>query len=212
VKRFPQWGLLVLVLLLGYLFSMAAAQGPSRGAGPNIALLDVNYIFKNHARFKGAMADMKTDVQRAEEQVKQEREAISGLAERLNGLNKGTRDYQQLEEELAKRQANLAVRVSLTKNEFMQREATIYNNVYQEILQATDYYAKQNAIDMVLRFNGDKVDPQKPDSVLAFINKPVVWYQQQMDITPAILQELNRTALNPGMATPPGRPGVPFQR
>ncbi len=37
--------------------------------------------------------------------------------------------------------------------------------------------AKQNGIDMVLRFNSEPVDVDKPDSVLQFINKPVVWYQ-----------------------------------
>lgn len=204
------------VLSLSYLISVALAQAPARaGAAPSMALLDVSYIFKNHARFKGMMEDMKADVERAEAQVKTDREAIGKLAERLQEFRKGTPDYKQMEEELAKRQADLAVRVNLQKNEFLQREATIYHNVYQEILQATDYYAKQNNIDMVLRFNGDPVDVQRPDSVLTHINRPVVWYQKNLDITPAILQELNRTAINPASANrgaAPARQGVPFQR
>ena len=55
----------------------------------------------------------------------------------------------------------------MQKNEFLQREAMIYHNVYQEILQATDYFCKHNGIDMVMRFSGDPVDVQNPDSVLA---------------------------------------------
>jgi Skp family chaperone for outer membrane proteins len=212
VKKSHRWAVLAAVVLsLSYLISLAVAQGPARSAaGPTIALLDVSYIFKNHARFKGMMEDMKADVERAEAHVKSERETINKLVERLQEFRKGTPDYKQMEEDLAKRQADLAVRVNLQKGDFLQREAKIYHNVYQEIWQAADYYTKQNGIDMVLRFNGDPVDVERPDSVLTWINKPVVCYQKQLDITPAILQELNRTAVNPGPAAVPARQGVPF--
>lgn len=214
MKKFPRWAVLAAaVLSLGYLMSMAVAQGPARpAAGANIALLDVSYIFKNHTRFKGMMEDMKADVERAEAQVQTEKETMGKLVERMGEFTKGTLDYKQMEEDLAKRHANLQVQIQLQKKEFLQKEAKIYHNVYQEIWQTTDYYCKQNGIDMVLRFNGDKVDVEQPKSVLTFINKPVVWYQDRMDITPFVLQELNRTAPNPAAARQPARPGVPFQR
>jgi Skp family chaperone for outer membrane proteins len=194
---------------------MAIAQAPAApsAAGSRLALLDVSRIFKSHQRFKGMMDDMKADVERAEAQVKAERENIGQLADRLQEFHKGTPEYKQMEEDLAKRQAELAVRVNLQKNEFLQREAKIYNSVYQEILQATDYFCKQNRIDMVLRFNSDQVDVERPDSVLAFINKPVVWYDRGLDITDAILQDLNRNAINPGPASrTPTQQGVPFHK
>jgi Skp family chaperone for outer membrane proteins len=218
VNKSRCWAVLaVVVLSLSYLISFAAAQAPTPTptAGPRLALLDVSRIFKSHQRFKGMMDDMKADVDRAEAQVKAERETINKLAERLQEFRKGTPDYKQMEEELAKRQADLAVQVQLQKNEFLQREAKIYHNVYQELWQATDYFCKQNRIDMVLRFNGEAVDVDRPDSVLTFINKPVVWYDRGLDITDAILQELNRTAINPGPANnrgAPARPGVPFTK
>ena len=215
MKKSRRWAVLAAaVLSLGYLFSLAVAQGPVRpAAGPSIGLLDVSYVFKNHVRFKGRMEEMKGDVERAEAQVKRDRDAINKLAERLQEFRKGTPDYKQLEEELAKRQADLSVAVQLHKNEFLQREAKIYHDVYQEIWQATDYYSNKNGIDMVLRFNGDLPDVDKPETILAWINKPVVYYQKQLDITPAILQELNRTAVNSGPArAAPARPGVPFNR
>jgi Skp family chaperone for outer membrane proteins len=215
VKKSHLWAALAAVLLSSYLSSLASAQAPARpSGGPAIALLDISYVFKNHTRFKGMMEDMKADVERAENQVKAEKEAITKLAERLQEFRKGAPDYKQMEEELAKRQADLSVQVQLQKNEFLQREAKIYHTVYQEIWQATDYYCKQNGVDIVLRFNGDPVDVDRPDSVLAHINKPVVWYQKNLDITPVVLQDLNRTAINPSAAgrPQPPRQGVPFTR
>lgn len=208
--------LAAIVLSVTFASSLANAQAPAGqpASGPRMALLDVSRIFKNHQRFKGMMEDMKADVERAEAQVKSEKEAISKMAERLPEFRKGTQEYKQMEEDLARRQADLAVQVNLQKNEFLQREAKIYHNVYQEIWQATDYFCKQNRIDMVLRFNGEPVDIERPDSVLTFINKPVVWYDRGLDITDSILQEVNRMAVNPRPADNrgPARPGVQFNR
>jgi len=39
-----------------------------------------------------------------------------------------------------------------------------------------------------LRFNGEAVDVDRPDSVLTYINKPVVWYDRELDITEHILR------------------------
>lgn len=218
MKKSYRWAVMAIAVLSLCGFSLlAAAQGPAAPptAGPRLALLDVSRIFKSHQRFKGMMEDMKADVERAEKQVKDERETITKLAERLQEFRKGTPDYKQMEEDLAKRQADLAVAVQLQKNEFLQREAKIYHNVYQELWQVTDYVCKTNRIDMVLRFNGEAVDVERPDSVLTFINKPVVWYDQGLDITDTVLRELNRTTINPGPAanrTGPVRPGVPFNK
>ena len=216
MKKTHRWAVLAAVLALGYFVTLVMAQGPATPsmAGSRVAMLDVSKIFKNHQRFKGMMEDMKADVEGAEAQVKAEREAIGKLAEQLRAYNKGSLEYKQLEEDLAKRQADLAVKVQLRKNDFLQREAKIYHAVYQEIWQATDYFCKQNRIDMVLRFNGEKVDVESPESVLTHINKPVVWYDRGLDITAPILEDLNRTSIqpNPGNARGPARPGVPFHK
>lgn len=214
MKKSHGWAVLAAVFMLGVSHSIVFAQGqPAPTAGPRLALLDVSRIFKNHQRFKSMMEDMKADVERAEAQVKAERDTIGKMAETLQDLRKGSPDYKQMEEDLAKRQADMAVRVNLQKNEFLQREAKIYNAVYQEIWQATDYFCKQHQIDMVLRFNGEEVDVDRPDSVLTHINKPVVWYDRGLDITDAILTDLNRTAVNPGTAgRPQTRPSVPLNR
>jgi outer membrane protein len=207
VNKSYRWAVPAIVFSLAILGSLAQAQGQAP-AGARVALLDVGRIFKNHQRFKGMMEDMKADVERAEANVKAQKEAITKKVERLQELNKGTPDYKALEEELTKNQADLQVMVTLQKNEFLQKEAKIYHSVYNEILQATDYFCKQNRVDIVLKFNNDKVDAERPDSVLTWINKPVVWYATDLDITDAILQDLNRQA--PPVSKDARRPAVPF--
>ena len=203
-----------LIVLVGmYASAQIPGRQPVRPAysGSPIALVDVSFIFKEHLRFKASMDQMKADVERAEADVKSIRTNIMRLAKQLDELNKGSLDHKKLEEEITQRQANLAVRVQLQKNEFLQREAKIYFQTYQQVLYTVENYAKRNGISMVLRFNGDPVDMAVPQSVLQHINKPVVWYAQDRDITKVVLDELNRTPVgNPGsrMGVNPTRPGA----
>jgi Skp family chaperone for outer membrane proteins len=217
VKKSHRWVILALVVSLGYLFSLAVAQNPSGGrppqaaGGSRLALLDVSRIFKAHTRFKLQMEEMKRDVQAAENKVRAERDEINKMGtEILPTFQKGTQQYQEMEEQLANRQAKLAVDVQRQKNDFLQREAMIYNNVYQEIWQETDYFCRANGIDMVFRFNGEPVDVQRPDSVLTYINKPVVWYDPGLDITEAIMRGVNRPAAVPNGADHRNGPTQPI--
>jgi Skp family chaperone for outer membrane proteins len=213
VKKPYRWAVLAAAgLLVGYLTSLAVGQGPSRSpvappmAGSRIALLDVTRIFKTHARFKSMMEEMKADVQRAENDVKLKRDQITKAVEDLQATyRKGTPEYKNEEERLANAQAKLAVDVQRQKNDFLQREAKIYNTVYQDILQATNYFCKKNAIDVVIKYSGEPADVERPDTVLAKINQQVVWYDPGVDITDFILQDLNRQpAASPAAATRPG--------
>lgn len=205
------------VLAIGLIGGFGVAQQPGRPAmrptvrgGPTIALLDVPYIFKNHTRFKAMMNDMKADVERAELQMKADRDAIQKLAEQMKEYRKGTPEYKELAEVITKRQADLSIKIRLQKDEFLQREAKTYYNVYQEIHQEVDYYAAANGITMVLRFNGDPADLGRPETVIRTINKQVVWYTKDQDVTPVILDRLNQRAFNPSSTAPHGparRPG-----
>jgi hypothetical protein len=52
-------------------------------------------------------------------------------------------------------------------------------------------YASGNNIGMVLRFNGDQIDPAQREDVMRAIMQPIV-YQNNIDITPDVLALLTR--------------------
>jgi len=217
-KPFLLAALATSVALIVFVGMYASAQGPGAYparqpatqaySGSPIALVDVSYIFKEHLRFKSKMTDMAEDVKRAETNVKTRRDEVIRLAEQLRDLRAGTPDYKALEAEVAKRQADLSVAVQLQKKDFLQREAKIYYETYEEVLSAVDYFAKKNSIAMVLRFNGDPANMDDPQSVLQHINKPVVWYAQDRDITNLVLTDLNRPGPNPSSNPINNRIGV----
>jgi Skp family chaperone for outer membrane proteins len=198
--------------------SPRGAAGSQALQGTRIASLDVNFVFKNHERFKAALDGMKRSYEAAEEEVKKDSENINKAREALQDFHKGTPEYKAREEDLLKKQAELQTKVQLKKNELVQREAENYNAVYQEILQETQSFCKANAIDMVVRINNEPANLEQPNSVLGYINRQVVWSDSSLDITLDILQRLNSrggAAANPASANraaaPGTRPTVPFR-
>lgn len=189
-------------LTRGTLPAGSAVARPAANAP--IALVDINYIFKNHARFKQMMDEMEAEVKRAEEEVRSEQASIRTAAQALDQFKKGTPDYKSIEEELAQRSSNLSVRVNLQKKEFLQKEARIFHTVYQEVLKEVEYYAQSHGTLAVLRFNGDTADEENPEDVLRDINKAVVWSVKEIDITPFVLANLNRGAVAAPAATAGG--------
>lgn len=185
----------------------------------NIALINVAYLFDNHPRLKQMRDEMKADVERADAAVKAEQENIKRLAEKLDQY-RGTPEFKAIEEEVAKRSNDLKLQIALQRKEFMLREARMYHQTYQEIADEVKYYCEQNGIDVVLRFNADKVDLENPESVLIHVNKPVVYYATERDITGIVLTTIYRRygidPSNPERAaarpTTPTRPAVPFNR
>jgi Skp family chaperone for outer membrane proteins len=183
----------------------ATAPAAPRAAGPaaHVAVIDVGYIFKNHARFKQAMDKMKDEVMQAENALKAERDRINGLMEQLKGFNVGTPEYKKLEAEVAKAQGDFSVNAQLQKKDFMDREAKVYLQVYNEIERAVSQFARDNGIAVVHRFDGDPVDSADRNRILGSITKPIVYYDPQIDVTPDVLKMLNGAAVAGAPAAQP---------
>ena len=206
----PLFPAVLLVLIVSLCARTSTAQ-PQRPPGPGVAIIDLTYIFKNHTRFQAMKDDLERDVKRAEEDLKALQKQIAELIELRKEYNSGTPDYRRLDEQIVQRQAELQSKVKLQRKDFVRREAKAYYNVYREITDEVGYYAERSGINVVLRFNGEPTDQSAPEDVLKALNKPIIYYNRAIDITPIILERLERRqgAPNPQLGTPPNRQGVP---
>jgi len=187
---------------IGFFSPAVHAQNPA-GANASkhgIAVVDISYIFKKHDRFRTTMDNMKKEMESIETELKSDREKIANNEKQRDTYNVGSPEYKQLDEEVARMMADFNLKMTRLRKDFLEREAKIYYQTYLEISDAVSYYAKRHDIGLVIRFNGEPVDPNRREEVLREINKPVV-FQNQVDITPDILALLNRSAQT---ATSPG--------
>jgi len=197
--------------LLPQAAAQAPAAQPANQGGLPIAVIDVGFILKNHARLDQMRKQLQADAQANEQVFKQEAEEIRKLAERLDSYNSGTPEYKQVEEAIAKRQSDYQVRLKLQRKDFAQREAKMMHMIYTEIMQEVDYFAANHGVLMVFRVDTERVDSDKPDDVMREMSRPIVWYPQGCNITQYILERVNRSGMNVGSRQDgPSRPGVPL--
>src|SRR5262249_13957725 len=104
----------------------------------------------------------------------------------------GSPEYKRLEEQILKDTGEFNLKRSLQGKDFMEQEGRLYYKVSVEIDDAVKVIATRNNIALVLKFNGDDADPNDHNDILRNINKPIVYFDKNMDITPWVLQELNR--------------------
>ena len=164
---------------------------PGGQMGDRIAVIDINYIFKNHVRFKGMVDDWKKDVKAVEDQMRTRGNEVQKKMKQLEQFKPGTPDYKQLEEGIARLQSEFKVEVQLQKKDLMEREAKMYFNVYQEIQNVVAYFAQRMNITLVLRYSRDPINSEDPRAIQQALLRPVVHVQKNVDITMDILQRLN---------------------
>jgi Skp family chaperone for outer membrane proteins len=170
----------------------AAARPASIPPGTVVAVLDISYVFENHAGFKQAMDKMKQEVQQYEEKLRADNVALTKERDQLQQFKAGSQEYERLERSLADRAAKLQIDMQMKKREFLTRESKVYYEVYQEVSNAVREFAEMKGIDLVLRYNADEMNPDDRTSVLQGVNKPVIFHRN-LDITREILDRLNRT-------------------
>ena len=188
---------------------MSIFATPAQAQGTNVAVVDVSKIFKHHIRFKQAQDDMRKEVQAFEAEMRQQQTKLQGLQATLKQSAPGSPDYKAKEEEMAKIASGLQVEMQLKRKEFLEKEAKLYSNTYNEVIGAVASFCNKNNIGIVHRFNSEPIDATNPQSVMQGVNRAIV-YQQNLNITDFILDDLNRVPpQNPTQARVPNFPGRP---
>ena len=204
--------LLLSTVVSGLLVSLAAPLGaqqtsPSANAARyHVAVVDVSYIFKKYSVFRSAMDGLKKEMETAESQLKSDRDSIQAKEEQAKQFDPSSSEFRSLDEEVARMKAEFNLKAGRIKKDFLEREAKVYYQTYMQVSGAVKQYAQQHDIGLVLRFNGDKVNPNRREDVLRGINDPIV-NQNNIDITPDVLAILDRGGPTGGVA--PAASGQP---
>ena len=159
---------------------------------PVVAVVDLPLLLQNHLRFKTKQEELKRQIQAAEEMVKTEQKAIEEQAKHMQNFRPQTPDFKAAEEQLAKMNADLQLKVNIQKRNFAEFRTKAFAEVQDEIANYVHHYATQQGILVVLNYNGEDVDAANPQSVMQALYNPVLYKHPASDITPQILQMINQ--------------------
>ena len=179
---------IALIVALLATFSLTGTQ--SVLAQTKVAIVDIGLVFKSHPRFKQQLESLKTQADQFKTTSIAAQQDLVQQAQGLRSYNPGSPEYNALESKLAQQSAAMELDQKNRMRQLMEQEAKLHYDTYQEINAAVAKFCEANDIRLVLRFNGDSMDPNQPASVMQRVNSSVVFHIPQTDITRFIVTEL----------------------
>lgn len=165
---------------------------PVRPSGTNVAVIDISLVFEYFPGFQKKMEDLKGQVETFEGQMKAESGQMLKMKEQLDDYTRGSEQFKQLEEQMARKNSEMQIKVAKQRREFLEAEARIYFDAYNEVFREVSTLAERNDIKLVLRFSSETMKPDDRNSVLTGVNRPVV-YQRNLNITNLVITALGGT-------------------
>lgn len=166
--------------------------GSTAVAQTKVVLIDVGLIFKSHPQFSTELNALKAEADNFKVKSQQDGQALAAKKEKLRAFIPGTEDFKNLEKKLAQEQAAFSVEQNSILRELMNREAKLHYDTYQQVTKVIGEYCKSRNIQLVLRYNSEKMDPSLPNSIMEKVNGNVVYYLPQKDVTAEILQQIKQ--------------------
>jgi len=181
---------------------LAPVSASADESGHRIAVVDVAYIFKNHEGIKGQVSSVENDLKAYDQQLKGKREELKLLVEQLKTYKVGSAKYSETEEQLASMDSKLRLDMNRKKKELADAEARIYFENYKLIANGVKFLAQHYKINLVLRYNSEKMDLEKGDSVIRGVMRNIVYHDESLDMTKGVMQYLDKTMNQQANARP----------
>jgi Skp family chaperone for outer membrane proteins len=165
------------------------APAAVRPSGTNVAVLDISLVFEHFPAFQEQMTKLKSEVDQFEGFLKEEQKKLVEMREKLGNFEPGSKQFKETEEEMARANTDLRLKMEQQRREFLEREARIYFDGYAEVYNVVSTLADRNDIRLVLRFSSDSMKADDRGSVLQSVNRPVI-YQKNLNITNLVIKGL----------------------
>jgi Skp family chaperone for outer membrane proteins len=169
--------------------ALLLAPQPSHAApaaGTPVAIIDIGHVFKNHPGFKSAREALMQKGKDLQATVAQQRKQLTAENEKLKQFQIGSPEFKKLEAQLAQTTSDYQVQNQLKQKTLLEEEARLHYETYEEVLLAVKAICERNGIQLVLRYDRDKMDPAEPESIRRGILNNIV-YQNRLDITDLVL-------------------------
>jgi outer membrane protein len=147
--------------------------------------------------------EMQADAKSAQDKAQQMVDEMKATQASMKDLTENSPEYKASEDKIIGLQTDLETFRKVQQREFLRKEAEIYKTVYMEVQDAVQKYAKYYKYTLIIRFNRQDVGAaENPQEIISSMNRQVVYYREQDDLTNPILNYLNDEFKKSGTAAP----------
>jgi Skp family chaperone for outer membrane proteins len=188
---------LVVVLAAG-VFSPVIAQEtakPAQSTAPHrVGLVDMAEVFQGYKKFEDLRADLAAEIEKSDAEAKIMVEQMQKMQQEMteSQLAPGSAQYEQAEKALLEKKGEFEAFRAATQRKLARRESEMFKVIYSDTTNMVRKYAEYAKYSVVIRFDRKDIDENTPPAeAVQRMNKQVVFYRAEDDITDVVLKTLN---------------------
>ena len=190
--------LLVATILLAAQPATTLAQDANSASAPHkVALIDISKVLKNYKKVDALRTEIKAEIAKSEPRRSSLVKQIEMLSKRLKSgsIEPGSAKAADLEQQGDKLKAELVVFNKNERKRILRREAQLLKTIHGEIKGVVKRAAEAWGYTLVMRFNSSATEATTPNSVVGELQRQVVYFRAEDDITKPVIEYLNKQFL-----------------
>ena len=185
---------------------------PAKDASPHrVGLVDMAEVFQGYKKFEDMRAELQAEIEKSDAEAKLMVERMQKMQQEMmeSKLAPGSPQYEQGEKALLDAKGEFEAFRAATQRKLARRESEMFKVIYADTTNMVKKYAEFAKFTVVIRFDRKDInDETAPSEAVQRMNKQVVYYRGEDDITDVVLSTLNKqyeSTNSPGASTPPVR-------
>jgi len=174
----------------------AAKAAPAKDTTPHrVGLVDMAKVFEGYSKFKAMREELAAEISKSDAEAKAMVEKMQAKQKEIaeSGLTAGSPEYERAEKELLDAKGEFEAFRAATQRKLARRESEMFKVIYADTTSMVKKYAEYAGYTVVMRFDSKDIeDDTPPAEAVQRMNKQVVYYRPQDDITETVLNALNR--------------------
>ena len=178
--------------------AVALVASAAADAALKVGVVDLVAVTNGYDRTKDANADIQVEQANFKAAAEPKVKALEDLRLKRDGFNKGTEEWQQLDDQVLKARAELNTWMQIERIKLERRHQEVLLDMYRQMTDAVGRMVKKNGIDLVFTkafLEPPQIDVDKAvglqDLQKRIVGQRVLYPTEVMDITQDVLKILN---------------------
>jgi len=159
----------------------------AQGQGGIVVVLDMVRVFKAHPGHQAAMTRIEARAEEMRKDFQQQQIALQEKAKQAASQYQGSQ-LDQIEIQLRQEEVTLQTKARQAQTELMKSEAEAFYKTHSEVMTIVQELCQQYNIGLVLGYDSEPIDPNRPESVIRGVQRSVVY--QTNDLTDHVLHKI----------------------
>lgn len=176
-------------------------EAPAEEIPHKIALIDMEYVFKNYEKLKFQQDDLKSEAEEDDKKLKAKFKKGQDMAAELKDFKQDTPEYDARVQKIQKLETDLKFEQKQNQMKLQREVAKMNLAIYHEVRDVVEKFCTYYNYTLVIQFSRNEANSSDPNRMMQIVSQQVVYYRKgengkcRDDLSEPVVKELNKKYL-----------------